>query len=196
MANRSKNRPRNLETTSAEAAAEARAQAEAYESLFASTPLELDNDEVMMIPPHPDFGMLDDDNIEAYEELLFERDENYEREPDIHVPEQRLRDANTGEETGIVLPADTQRGALKRPFRIKDAQGQVKLLKPPWSVKVVQAAIGETEYKRLRAGGKCAGDVWKIWGKQGIIARQRQVGDPKSIGSSVDLEAVPETDSE
>lgn len=166
-------------------ASEAREQAEAYDSLFANQQLPLDDGTVMSIPPHPDFGMLDDDRIEAYEELLFEI-ETYDREPDIFIPEQRLKDPETGHETGVILPAETRRGALKRPFR-KDGA----LVKPPHSVRVVQAVLGEVEYKRLQEGGRSAADVWRIWGRQGLEVRDRQSRDPKSHGGPVDLAAVP-----
>lgn len=193
MSNKSR-RPRNLDSTPANAAAAARAQAAAYESVFSNQEMEI-NGEVFSIPPHPDFGLLDDDRMSEYEDLLFERDENYEREPDIVIPDQRLRDPDTGEETGVVLPGETQRGALKRPYRIKGEDGKSHLVKPPWNVKVVQLTLGESEYKRLKDAGGNASDVLRLWGKQGILARERQILDNKSLGSDVDLEAVSEGDS-
>lgn len=185
---------RNLPHTSKDAARQAREQAEAYDSLLADTVLDLVDEEgnpngTINIPPHPDLGMLDDDRMEAYEELMMEV-ESYDREDDIFIPEQRLRDPETGKETGVVLPSSNQRGALKRPFR-KDGV----LIKPPHSVRVVKACLGETEYKRLLAGGYSAKDVWRIWGRQGIDLQERQAGDPKSSGRVVALEAVPEADS-
>lgn len=181
---------KNLPHTSSKAAREAREQAEAYDSLLADTELTLEDGSTIKIPPHPDLGMLDDDRMEAYEELMIEV-ESYDREPDMFIPEQRLRDPETGKETGVVLPADTREGALKRPYR-KDGQ----LIKPPHSVKVVQAVLGEIEYKRLREGGYSAKDVWRIWGRQGLDLKERQAADPKSDGGSVDLAAVPASDSE
>lgn len=166
-------------------AIEARTQAEAYDSLFANRELALNDGTVMSIPPHPDFGMLDDERTEAYEELLFEVDTIYDREPDIYIPEQRLRDPETGNETGRVIPEETVRGALKRPFRING-----ELVKPPYSIRVVQAALGELEYKRLKEGGRSAADVWKIWGQQGLEVKERQALDSKSNGSPVDVAPV------
>ena len=116
---------RKMPTTSPDAPAEARAQAEAYNSLFSPREIDLDDGSTISIPPHPDFGMLDDENMEAYEELLFEM-ESYDREDDIFIPEQRLRD-DKGNETGVVLPADTQRGELKRPFR-RTVDGKTELV--------------------------------------------------------------------
>ena len=181
---------KKLPNTPSDAVAKAREQAEAYASLFADQDLELDDGTIMKIPPHPDLGMIDDDQMEAYEELLVEV-ESYDREPDIYIPEQRLKDPNTGQETGVVLPADTQQGALKRPYR-KDGV----LVKPPHSVRVVQAVLGPEKYKALRAGGRSAKDVWRLWGEQGLELRQRQAIDSKSDGSPVGLVSVPEGDSE
>lgn len=175
---------RNLPHTAANAAQQAREQADAYDSLFADIEMELDDGTTISIPPHPDLGMLDDDAMEQYEELQFEM-ESYDREEDIHIPEQRLLDAS-GNENGVVLPATTTPGALKRPYR-KDGV----LIKPPHSVRVAKIALGEAGYQRLVAGGRSAGDVWRAWAKQAAELRDREAADSKSEGSSVDLEAVP-----
>ena len=169
--------PGDLPGKSATAAREAREQAQAYESVFTPTPLELDDGTVLQIPPHPDFGMLDDEQMGEYEELLFEV-EGYDREDDL--PEQHL-------DSGLILPGE--RGALKRPYR-KDGA----LVKPPHSVRVVRAALGDTEYKRLREGGKSAADVWRIWGKQGLQIRERQAADSKSDGGALAVAPIPEAD--
>jgi hypothetical protein len=194
MSNRS--RRQNLPTTAAEAAQQAREQADAYDSVFAPTELELDGDEPIMVPPHPNFGMLDDEATEAYEELLFRRDTEFEREPDIIIPEARLRDPVTGNETGAIVPGETQRGNLKVPYRIKDEDGNVKLLKPPWNVQVVKAAIGEDDYKRLREGGKNVSDVWRIWTRQGVEVAAREQFRSALAGGAMGLAPVSEADSE
>lgn len=181
--------PRNLPTTSKNAAREAREQAEAYESVFANHELELNDGTTVSIPPHPDLGMLDDEQIAEYEELLFEVDTEYDREPDIIIPE-HYRKNDEGVEVGSLMPEETIRGQLLVPFR-KNGE----LVKPPHRIRIVQIALGEVEYKRLREGGRSAGDVWKIWGKQGLEMRARQAGDPKSDGSVVALAAVPAADS-
>lgn len=161
----------------------AREQADAYDSIFSSTPLELDNgDEPVMVPPHPNLRMLDDDRLEAYEELLFES-ESYDREPDLYIPEQKLS-------SGITLPSETRRGALMQPYR-KDGQ----LLKPPFSVRMVMACLGDDEYKRLRAGGRSAGDVQRIWNKQSQTLADRQTFRSETNGSPSHLEPVPGGDS-
>lgn len=184
----------NLPHTSPQAAAEARAQANEYESLFSTTELELDGGDSITIPPPPQYGMLDDERMAEYEELIFELDTEYEREDDIFIPEQRLKDAQTGMETGIVLPPSERRGELKRPYR-KIIDGKPVLITPPHSIRVVMAVLGEVEYKRLRDGGRSAKDVWKIWGDRNQKIMEREQRDSKSSGSSVDLAAVPETDS-
>lgn len=161
--------PKKLD--SASPAAEAREQAKAYDSLFANQELDLPNGGTIEIPPHPDFGMLDDDRQEAYEELVFET-ESYDREPDIFIPEHYRKDKD-GKDTGPLQPAETLRGELKRPFRKTDSEGIVHLIKPPYSVRVVQAALGAADYARLKAGGGSAADVWKVWARQGAEVRSR-----------------------
>lgn len=161
---------------------DARQQAEAYDSLFSSTPLTLDDGSDLKIPPHPDFGMLDDDRMEDYEDLLMEV-EDYDRDEEIYIPEQKL-------ESGVTLPAETRKGNLLRPYRKNGVR-----VKPAHSVRVVQAALGPEDYARLRAGGRNAADVWKVWGKQGLAVQERRIFDPKSDGSSVDLESISEADS-
>lgn len=177
---------RNLPHTDPNASQQAREQADAYDSLFADIQLKLNDGTYLAVPPHPDLGMLDDEAMGEYEELQFEM-ESYDREEDIFIPEQRLKDSS-GNENGVVLPATTSPGALKRPYR-KNGE----LIKPPHSVRVARIALGEEGYQRLIAGGKSAGDVWRAWAKQAAELRDREAGDSKSEGSSVDLEAVPST---
>lgn len=180
---------RNMPNTAPNAGAQARAQANVYDSLFSDTKLELDDGSFIAIPPHPDLGMLDDDQMDAYEDLVMEL-ETYDREEDIFIPEQRLLDSK-GNETGVVLPSSTERGQIKRPFR-KDGVR----IKPAHSVRVAKIALGEEGYKRLRAGGRSAKDVWRIWGRQAAELADRSAADDKSAGSALDLEAVSTSDSE
>jgi hypothetical protein len=51
--------------------------------------------------------------MEDYEALQFAVNNEYDREPDVYIPEQRLKDPTTGEETGVVLPPQTVRGAAE-----------------------------------------------------------------------------------
>src|SRR4051794_23216823 len=114
--------PKRLPTASP--ISQALEQAEAYDSLFASTPLELNDGTVLMVPPHPDFGMLSDEAMEDYEDLLMEV-ETYDRDAEIFIPEQKL-------EGGVTLPAETRKGELLRPYR-KDGVR----VKPSHTVRVV-----------------------------------------------------------
>lgn len=179
----------NLPHTEPDAALKAREQADAYDSLFGDTPIELNDGTTVSVPPHPDLGMLSDEAMEAYEELQFEM-ESYDREEDIHIPEQRLLGPD-GNPTGVVLPATVQKGELKRPYRIDGVR-----VSPPYSVRVAKIALGDAEYERLRAGGKSAADVWRVWSKQATALRERQAVDSKSDGSSLALASVPSPDSE
>ena len=174
--------PRKLSTASETAEAEANEQAEAYGSIFSPTPLELDNGDILMIPLHPDYSMLDDEKMEAWDDLMFRVDTVYDRHPDIHVPEQHM-------ENGLTLPASTVRGELMRPYRIEG-----ELVKPSHSVRVVQIALGEIDYKRLKEGGKNASDVWKVWGEQAMRIQERQKSGSQNSGSSVALAPVSAPD--
>ena len=152
------------------AGARAREQAEEYDSVFAPMTLELDNGQTIQIPPHPNLRLLDDDRQEAYEELLFET-ETYDRHPDIYIPEQQLT-------SGVILPAETKRGELMVPYR-RDGV----LIKPPYSVRVVQVALGDDTYAAVKAGGKGAADVWRLWNESADRIARRQEVDSKSNGS-------------
>jgi hypothetical protein len=165
-----------------DAAKRAREQATAYDSVFAPTPLELEypdgTSETIDIPPHPNLRMLDDDQQEAYEDLLCEV-ETYDREDDIYIPESTL--AN-----GVVLPATTRPGQVKVPYR-KDGQR----IRPAYSIRVVQIALGADVYAKLRQAGLSAADVWRIWNQQGLDLSNRQEEDSKSNGSGSGMESVP-----
>jgi len=173
---------KKMASAAAEAAREAREQAEAYDSLFANQKLELADGSIMEIPPHPDFGMLDDERMEDYEDLMFELDTTYDREPDIYIPEQVI--------DGMTMPAETKRGDLLRPYRRNGER-----VRPSHSIRVVKAALGEDAYAQLKAGGRCAADVWRIWGKQGLEVNQRRFQGSQINGSTVDLASISEADS-
>ncbi len=149
------------------AGARAAEQAAAYDGVFASTLLELDDGTTIEIPPHPHLGLLGDEQQEAYEELLFEV-EGYDRHPDVYIPEQTLA-------SGVVLPAETRRAELKIPHR-KDGV----LVKPPYRTRMVQIALGPQAYAQLCAGGKDAADVIKIWTKGAARLEERRQSDSKS----------------
>lgn len=169
----------------------AREQATAYKSRFAPIPMTLEypdgTTEEIELPPHPNLRLLDDDCLDAYEDLLFEAEETYDREPDLVIPEQKL-------DNGIVLPKEVRRGVLKSPYRrtVTDDDGNEKteLVKPPWSVKVCEACLGEETYKKIRAAGKSAADVWAIWNEQGLELADRETSDPKSVRGRADVAPV------
>ena len=160
----------------------AREQASAYDSVFAPTPLTLKYEdgstETITIPPHPNLRMLDDDRMEAYERLLFEV-ESYDRDPDVYIPETTL-------ESGVILPAETRRGKPLEPYRVDG-----ELVTPPHSVKIVQVALGEETYAKLRRAGMNAADIWRIWNEQGMTLAERAEQDAKSNGRTRGMGVVP-----
>lgn len=175
----------------------AREQAAEYDSPFASTELKLDDGTVIVVPPDPRLRLLDDDALAALDRLNLEI-ESYDRHPDIFIPEQKIKD-RVGNE--ITLPSETRPGALKEPHRKTDETGQQILLDPPYTVQVVQIALGQEDYARLRAGkinGRrgSAADVNRIWNEQGAALVKRQAADSKSDGSPGVLEGISPSDSE
>lgn len=170
---------RKAPTAAATAEADALEQAAAYASIFAPQELPLPNGGSIMIPPHPDYNMLDDDKMEAWDELKHKVNTKYDREPDVYFPEQTLDD-------GTVIPADTKKGALIQPFAIDG-----ELVKPPHSQQIVRLALGEDGWAQLKAGGGNASDVWKLWGEWSLRLAARQKADPFRAGSTGNLAAVP-----
>ena len=156
----------------------AREQAESYASVFGPSPLELADGTTIKVPPHPNLRMLDDAQMEAYEELMFEV-ESYDREPDVYIPEQKL-------DNGVILPAETRRGRLLEPFR---KEGE--LVKPPHSIRIVEVCLGPEAYAQLRNSGGNAADVWRVWNEQGLRIADRADVDPKSNGGARGLALLP-----
>lgn len=182
--------------TQPNAGREAREQAKAYKSVFAPTPLVLDDRTVIEVPPHPNLRMLDDDAQAALEKLEFEL-ESYDRYPEVYIPEQKGKDRNGDE---ISLPAQIVPGAVRLPYRKTNADGVAELLDPPYSVQVAKIALGD-DYEKLRAGkvnGKrgSAADVWRIWNEQNYNVTDRVDADPKSDAGADDLAVVPAPDGE
>src|SRR6185312_10218487 len=103
---------------------QAREQAAEATGFLASVEI-LIGEEVFEIPQR---GLLDDDQREALNKLELET-ESWDREPDIEIPERRLKD--------------------------KDG----KLITPSYPVQVAVALFGEEKYKRFKAGGGRATDV-------------------------------------
>jgi len=174
-------KPKDLPTKSKDAAAQAREQAREYgATVFDSTRLRLDDGTVIEIPPHPTLRELDDDVLEALDQLDVDM-ESCDRFP--NGPDGTL-------------------GALKIPYRRTDPKtGQTVRVSPPWDVQRIQVALGKETYARLRAGtvGGERGSVKMVkavWRAQGEEIAKRQAEDSKSADSSVDLAAVSEADSE
>lgn len=168
---------------------EAQEQAKAYNSIFAPRELTLDDGTVIEVPPHPRLRMLDDDVLATLEELDFET-ESYDRGPEVYIPEQKVKDRAGND---MVLAAETRPGPLLLPYR-KDG----KLIKPPYSVRVAEVALGD-DYLKLRAGKVdghrgSAADVWRIWSEQSLEVTEREGSDTKSDGSTDDLADVPTPD--
>lgn len=180
--------PPKLSVADENSSAQAREQATEYESLFGDVRLDLDDGDFIMVPPHPNYGLLDDDKMEEWNQLLFAVDTEYEREPDIYIPGQTL-------DSGVELPGTTIRGDIKMPYR-RIVNGVPELVSPPHTVKIVQIALGMEDYEKMRRGGRTAKDVFKIWGQQSLNVKNRQNNDSFRAGSSVDLASVSETDSE
>lgn len=175
---------------------QAREQADEYSSVFAPTPLKLDDGTVIKVPPHPNLRMLDDEAQAGLERLEFAL-ESYDRHPDVYIPEQKVKDRSGNE---MVLPPETKEGPLKLPHR-KTNGDVAELLDPPYTVQVAQIALGEDDYAKLRGGeidGRrgSAADVWRIWNEQGLDIAERRAADSKSDGGAGVLEDVAATDSE
>ena len=187
---------KNLDTMSPDAPAEARRQASKYDSVFATTPLTLDDGTVIQVPPHPNLQLLDEDAQAAIDKLNVQL-ESYDREPDIFIPEQTVKDRSGND---ITLPAETKPGPYKLPHRKTDPNtGEAALLDPPYRAQIARFALGEEDYVRLRAGtvngrrGSTA-DVWRIWSGQATATAERQKNDLKSDGRAVDSASVPAPD--
>lgn len=173
-------------------------QAADYGSVFAPTPLRLDNGDTIQVPPHPNLRMFDDDALEELDQLDFDL-ESYDRLPDIFIPEQRVQDRDGNM---LVLPAETKEGPLRTPYRKTDPETKkTVLLKPPYPVRVAQIALRKTDYARLRNSTidghrGSAADIWRIWNEQATDLQERRAADPKSDGGSGVLEDVAATHSQ
>lgn len=189
--------PADLPTRTEHAGTQARAQSAEYGGIWDSTPLTLDDGTVIHVPPDPRHRLLDDDQMEAYDTLLFEA-ESYDRGDDIVVPEQKVYDGNGNVVT--TLEPQTRPGPLLVPYRKTDANGNTALISPSWEVRVVKAALGDDDYAKLRAGtvdGErgSARHIQQIWTEHNAKIRERQAADSKSAGGAVDMATVPAADS-
>jgi hypothetical protein len=184
--------------TKPDAGRQAREQAQAYNSIFAISPLKLDDGTTIEVPPHPDLELWDEEALAALQKLNYEC-ESYDRHPDMYFPGDTFTDKAGNQ---ITVPGEIRKGLLKEnPRRKTDPQtGEVTILDPPYKVQVVQIALGPEGYARLRAGtinGRrgCAADVWRHWAGRGVDLADRADADPKSVGSTGVLAAVAAPDS-
>ncbi len=173
---------------------EAVTQAEQYGGPFSPKLLHFDDDETMKVCPHPVYRLFSSEEaLTAYDQRMVDIEENFDREPDTYIPEQVIK-TSTGEE--VTLPAETKRGAVKTPYRLDG-----KLVSPPHEVLMVQIALGEAEYARLKTktiDGRPASysDVWRVWLEAADEGRARAEADSKSVGSVAGVEGVAAADSE
>ena len=169
-------------------------QAAQYGGPFAPKYLHFDDGEPMKICPHPAYRLFDSEEaLTAYDQHMVDIEENFDREPDIYIAEQKIKTEDGGE---VVLPAETKRGAVKPPYR-KDGV----LVSPSHEVLLVQIALGEAKYAQLKTqmiGGRPASyaDVWRLWLEAGDEGRARAAADSKSVGSATGVEGVASADSE
>lgn len=189
-------KPKTLPTAAPDAASQALEQAAEYGSVFEPTVLKLDDGTTIKIPPHPTFRLLDDDVLEALDQLAFDIDEECHRYPDIFVPEETKTDRSGAE---ITIPAHTVRGALKIPYRKTDPETGKAVKLEPQEITEAKIILGEENYAKLRAGtingerGSVA-HIKNAWRNQGTKIEERQASDPKSDGGAVDSEAVSPPD--
>lgn len=161
---------------------EAREQAAEATGFLASIEIE-EGGEVFEIPQR---GLMDDEQRDRLNELDLET-ETWDHEPDIPIPERRLKDKD-GNETDV-LPARTVRGALKVPYR-KDG----KLIKPAYPVQVATAVLGEETYKRFHAAGGRGSDITAVLAWLDKRVEEREKVDPKSSDGDNYLAAVADGD--
>lgn len=147
-------------------------------------------------------GMLTDDQQERWDALQFEI-EQCDRHPDIVIPdhvnthkvtERPGTEDERVEETTQFEPGRTIRGQLRQPYRKTKADGTVELLKPGYNASLAIALWGEDGYARFRSGGGESRLIGLLQSKMQQQFEEREKSDPKSVGGTGDLEAVPEAD--
>lgn len=121
-----------------------------HHGFAASVPI-LGDDGAVYDIPNP--GLLDDDQMERWEELQFDL-EQCDREPSrVENVERVLRDGST------VSVATTVPGDLKTPYRIDG-----ELMRPSYSVRLTQVIFGDRA-KDYKAAGGSGSQVAIEWSK-------------------------------
>jgi hypothetical protein len=145
---------------------EAREQAAEATGFLASKSIWVGDEEFEI----PQRGLLDDEQRDRLNELELET-ESWDREPDVTIGEDKVR------------------GPLKIPYR----KGG-KLIKPAYPVQVAIALWGKEKYEKFKAGGGRGSDVTAVLAELDKRLEERERSDPKSAGSSGDVEGGADTD--
>lgn len=119
----------------------------------------------------PQRGLLDDEAAERLAELEMET-ESWDREDDVTLS------------NGTVI-----RGSLKRPYRKNG-----KLIKPSYPVRVAIAIWGEDRYNKYKLAGGRAADVTAALALMDERVKEREAGDPKSVGRDSQDQEVRDSD--
>lgn len=161
---------------------EAKEQAADYFGFAASVYIQVESGKVFEIP-NP--GMMDDDQQERWDELQYLL-EGCDREDDIVIPERTVINEDGSATT---YPEQRLPGEVKTPYRING-----ELLKPPYNVRLAKVLWGEEGYAEYKAGGGISSQIGMEWARMNQEYQKRVEADPKSAGSGVPLEVVPEGD--
>lgn len=157
---------------------EAKEQAAEYFGFTASTYIQVESGKVFEIP-NP--GLMDDDQVERYEELQFTL-EQCDRDDDVVIPAGTFTDADGNVHA---FPERTETGDVKTPYRING-----ELLKPPYNVRLAKVIFGEEGYVEYKAGGGIANQIGLEWTRMNKEYQERVTADPKSGGTVAALEVV------
>jgi hypothetical protein len=125
--------------------------------------------------PHRD--LFDNDQQERWEDLQDAILHEYQREPDVYVPDATAPD-------GKRLIA---KGALVVPHRDKDGNRL-----PPMAYRLAIVLWGADGAQRAKEGGILLNEIEVVWWKQRMEMEERLGADPKSDGGGAGLAAVPD----
>lgn len=146
---------------------QAREQAAEYLGFLDSEKIRTERGDVFEIP-NP--SLLDDDQQTRFDQLKLEV-ESWDRAPDALNEDGSVR----------------TKGALLEPNR-KDGK-----LVENYNIQLAKVIFGD-RYAAFKAAGGRASDVSVVWWKMNKALADRAKKDPKSVGSTDDGEAVPDSD--
>lgn len=153
----------------------------------------------------PNLQLLDDDQQAEYDKFIHEL-QQCDRYPDVEVPEQvvperviKTTDPETGEVTETTVkehtvPARTIRGDFIEPYQKTQPDGTVKLIEPPYNVRMTQILLGKEGYKRFKAAGGRSSDVRQELLRMKRETEERMRQDSKSGAGAGEVESVPNAD--